>query len=92
MKRVSMLAGVVAVIALAHGVAAMESPGYRLDWFTLLDNGGGGAAQSTHYAINLTVGQVSNRVATSAQYGVSLGYWSGAGPQYLAYLPIARRQ
>jgi len=83
------IAGVLACALLLTSVAlAMESANYRLDWFTPLTSGGGGAAGSTNYAINLTVGQTAIGGSSSANYVAGLGYWYGVEQQFKVYLPI----
>ncbi len=74
-------------LLLAQIAVAMSSTNYRLDWSTAL-TGGGGAASSTHYAINFTVGQVAIGVSTSTHYGSSLGYWYGTTGGYKIFLPL----
>jgi len=74
---------------LLAGVAlAMESDNYRLDWFTPLTGGGGGAASSANYAVNFTVGQSAIGASSSTNYGGCLGYWCGADVEYKIYLPL----
>lgn len=70
---------------------AMSSTNYRLDWFTPLTTGGGGAASSAHYALNLTVGQTASDISAGANYQASLGYWSSVTSQMRVYLPIVLR-
>jgi len=77
---------------LAGSALAMSSSNYRLDWFTPLTGGGGGAASSANYAVNLTVGQTAIGASSSASYGVGLGYWYGAVVQYKVFLPVVLRQ
>lgn len=72
---------------LAGSALAMTSTNYRLDWFTPL-TGGGGAANSTNYAVNLTVGQAAIGGSSSTNYSVGLGYWYGVEQQFQVYLPI----
>jgi hypothetical protein len=77
------------VVCLLTGSAlAMSSANYRLDWFTPLTSGGGGAASSTNYAVNLTIGQSATGGSSSANYAAGLGYWYGAAVGYKVYLPI----
>ena len=68
----------------------MSSDNYRLDWFIPLTGGGGGAADSTNYAINLTVGQSATGTSSSTNYGGCLGYWCGAtaAGEFRVYLPL----
>ena len=77
---------------LAQTTLAMSSTNYRLDWFTPLTGGGGGAASSTNYGINLTVGQSAIGGSSSTNYAAGLGYWygigSGVAQQFQVYLPI----
>ena len=72
----------------AGSVLAMSSANYRLDWFTPLTGGGGGAAGSASYAVNLTVGQTAIGSASSSSYQACLGYWCGAVGQWRVYLPL----
>ena len=79
------------VCLLAGSALAMSSTNYRLDWFTPLTSGGGGAASSTNYAVNLTIGQAAIGGSSSANYAMGLGYWYGAAAQYKIFLPIVLR-
>jgi hypothetical protein len=74
-------------LLLAQIALAMSSTNYRLGSFTPL-TGGGGAASSTHYAVNLTVGQTAIGASTSTNYQAGLGYWYGVGGSYQVYLPL----
>lgn len=78
-------------LLLVQIAAAMSSANYRLDWFTPLTTGGGGAASSAHYALNLTVGQTASDISAGANYQASLGYWSSVTSQMRVYLPIVLR-
>ncbi len=73
---------------LAQNALAMSSTHYRLDWFTPLTTGGGGAANSAHYAVNFAIGQTASGLSASANYEASLGYWSGAMAEYRVFLPV----
>jgi hypothetical protein len=73
---------------LVGNAGAMSSAHYKLDWFTPLTGGGGGPASSTHYAVNLTIGQTVVGASSSASYRVGLGYWYGIAQQFKVYLPI----
>ncbi len=76
-------------ILLSGSVRAMSSNGYRLDWFVPL-TGGGGAASSTHYAVNVTVGQSVIGSPSGSAYQSCLGYWCGAtAAKHTIYLPLA---
>jgi biotin transporter BioY len=75
-------------LLLAQIALAMSSANYKLDWFTPLTSGGGGAASSTHYAVNLTIGQTARGASTSTSYKAGLGYWYGAVGGYRIYLPL----
>jgi len=76
------------VMLLAGSAQAMESTNYRLDWFVPL-TGGGGAAASTHYAADFTVGQAIS--GAGVQYNSGLGYWYGTFLEWLRYLPLVLR-
>ncbi len=91
MRRVAILLTVAVVLLLAGRALAMSSANYRLDWFTPLTGGGGGPAQSAHYAVNFTVGQSAIGMASSSNYGGCLGYWCGAAAEYRIYLPLVLR-
>ena len=79
-------------VLLTGSALAMSSANYRLDWFTPLTSGGGGAASSTNYAVNLTIGQAAIGGSSSANYAAGLGYWYGYGNgvdlPFRVYLPI----
>jgi hypothetical protein len=87
MKRTTFICALLALILLSVKLLAMSSPNYRLDWFTPMTTGGGGAAASAQYAINLSVGQTAIGGSNSASYRSSLGYWPGIMSSR-AYLPI----
>jgi len=91
MKQKAILLAVVISLVLAGSALAMSSTNYRLDWFTPLTSGGGGAASSTNYAINLTIGQTAIGGLSSANYAAGLGYWYGAAVGYKVYLPLVLR-
>jgi hypothetical protein len=78
-------------LALTGAALAMDSPGYRLDWFAPLTSSGGGTARSTNYAINVTVGQTVVGASESASHAVCLGYWCGGDVEYHIYLPLVLR-
>lgn len=88
MKRLLILLMLIALLVVAHSVWAMSSTNYRLDWFTPFTSGGGGAASSTHYAINFTIGQTASDTTSGASYQIGLGYWHGVAPQLQVYLPL----
>ena len=89
-KTIALLA-VLLCILWTGSALAMSSTNYKLDWFTPLTSGGGGAASSTNYAVNLTIGQAAIGGSSSANYAVGLGYWYGAAVQYKIFLPIVLR-
>lgn len=85
---VTMLVVLLSGLLLVQIAAALSSPNYRLDWFTPLTTGGGGAASSAHYAVNLSVGQSVIGASASTNYKTGLGYWYGLGGAYRVCLPI----
>ncbi len=87
MKRTLMLLLLIGLLLFAGRALAMSSTNYRLDWYTPLTTGGGGAATSTHYAVNLTLGQTAYDTSTSTHYRAGLGYWAGL-VTYRVYLPL----
>lgn len=80
-----------ALLLLASGVQAMSSTNYKLEWFTPLTGAGGGPASSTHYAVNLTIGQTAVGRTASASHRASLGYWAGLFTGSWNYLPLTMR-
>jgi hypothetical protein len=75
-------------LLLAQIALAMSSTNYKLDWFTPLTTGGGGAMSSANYAANITVGQTVRGASASTNYQAGLGYWYGAGGAYRVFLPV----
>ncbi len=73
MKYATLIAILVVFLLLTGSVLAMSSTNYRLNWFTPLTGGGGGAASSTNYAANFTVGQSAIGASTGATYNACLG-------------------
>jgi hypothetical protein len=91
-RRIISLVVILLCILLMTGVVwAMSSTNYRLDWFTPLTGGGGGATDSTNYAANVTVGQTAIGSSSSTNYGACLGYWCGEA-EYKVYLPFVLRE
>jgi hypothetical protein len=88
MKRKAMLFILLLLLLLVHGVQAMSSTNYAMDWLVPLTGNGGGAASSAHYAANFTVGQTAINASTSANYGIGLGFWYGILPNYRVRLPL----
>jgi hypothetical protein len=88
MKRKAILLTLLVLLLLAHGVQAMSSTNFILDWFTPLTSGGGGPASSAHYAANFTIGQSAIGASSSTNYGSSLGYWYGILANFRIRLPL----
>lgn len=87
MKRITLLLLLIVLALVVNQVWAISSTNYRLDWFTPLTSGGGGAASSAHYAVNLTIGQTASQASASTHYQAGLGYWAGL-VGYCVYLPV----
>ena len=77
MKQATILLTLSVLLLLVGSAVAMSSTSYRLDWYTPLTSSGGGTANSTNYAVNLTVGQAAIGGSSSANYAAGLGYWNG---------------
>lgn len=88
--RVSSLFLLVLLVLLfsTQSAQTMDSPSYRLDWFTPLTTNGGGASASASYAVNLTVGQSVLGASQSAGYSAGLGYWYGIRDLFRVLLPV----
>jgi hypothetical protein len=88
MKRKTILFTLLLLLLLAHGVQAMSSANFALDWFTPLTSGGGGPSISANYAANLTIGQTAIYASSSTNYSIGLGYWYGIFQQFRVRLPL----
>lgn len=55
-------------------VLAVESPNYRLEWFTPL-TGSGGQMSSVNYQIEFSLGQTAIGAPKSSNYSLCLGFW-----------------
>ncbi len=82
------LVGLLVALLLAGVALAQTSLSFDLSWYVLA--GGGGRADSTHYAMNGTVGQAAVGFSDSASYGMQSGYWQN-WPDYRIYLPLILR-
>ncbi|MCD6289000.1 MAG: hypothetical protein J7M34_00750 [Anaerolineae bacterium] len=88
-RMVIVIGGVLLCILLLGGAAlAMSSAHYKLDWFTLLTGTGDGRSSSTHYTVNLTVGQSAIGTSVSVAYEDCLGYWCGAAIGHKVSVPL----
>jgi hypothetical protein len=88
MNKQSLLIGATGLLVafLIAGVAlAQTSTTFDLSWHVLA--GGGGRADSTHYAVNGTIGQAAVGFSDSTSYGLQSGYWQN-WPDYHIYLPL----
>ena len=88
MKRKAILFTLLLILLLAHGVQAMSSANFALDWFTPLTSGGGGPTSSANYAANFTIGQTTIGASSSPNYSTGLGYWYGIFQQFRIRLPL----
>ena len=79
------VAGLVVALLIAGVALAQTSTSFDLSWHVLA--GGGGRADSTHYAINGTLGQAAVGFSDSTSYGMQSGYWQN-WPDYRIYLPL----
>jgi hypothetical protein len=84
------MVGLLVALLLASVAFAQTSTNFDLSWHVLA--GGGGRADSTHYAMNGTAGQAVVGFSDNASYGMQSGYWSGTSlPGYGVYLPLVLR-
>jgi hypothetical protein len=98
-KRLSFLLLVVLLgaLILVTTVQAMSSSNYALDWFTPFSSSGGREISSTHYSLNLTVGQSVIGEGSSSSYRAGLGFWGGGIIETIRdwfdlYLPLTLRE
>jgi len=83
----------VLLLLLVQSAQARPTAGYRVDWSNRL-SGSGGAASSSGYKVNFTVGQIAAGSAVNPHYKVQWGYWAGTGPgaiQNYSYLPGVKK-
>ncbi len=86
--RLAVLLLILLVLAVSS-VQAMGSTNYLVDWFHPM-TGTGMISDSSHYAVELTVGQTSILQAGSANVKADLGYWRPI--QFLAfYFPSIKK-
>lgn len=83
------MVGLLVVLLLVSVALAQTSTSFDLSWHVLA--GGGGRADSAHYAMNGTVGQAAVGFSDSASYGVQSGYWQN-WPDYVIYLPLVLKE
>ena len=88
--RIGLILALIACLIIALSTHAMSSPNYAVDWMVPL-SGGGGAASSTDYAINMTVGQTAIGKASSPSYAAQMGYWYGIAREQLVFLPMVQK-
>jgi hypothetical protein len=91
MKRRAILLTLLLLLLVVQSASAMGSASYKLNWFTPATSGGGGLANSTHYAVNYSVGQSAIGASDSANYGGMLGFWYGIGAWIKNYVPLIHR-
>jgi hypothetical protein len=82
---------------LATTVQAMSSTNYALEWFTPFSSSAGREVTSTHYTLNLTLGQSVIGEGSSPNYDVGLGFWGGGIIETIRYwfdlyLPLTLRE
>ncbi len=79
----------VALAALALAGAALANGAYEMPWFTV--DGGGGESTGGGFALAGTVGQPDAGALSGGAYALVGGFWSGAGANFLRYLPIVMK-
>ena len=87
-SRVSLLAALLALVAIALPAQAQSGNGYDLSWWTV---DGGGATFSTggEYSLGGTAGQPDAALWAGGEYTLVGGFWGGLAIEYLVYLPVA---
>jgi hypothetical protein len=79
------LAALSVALLVAAVALAQTSTGFDLSWHVLA--GGGGRVNSTHYAVNGTLGQGLVGFSGGTAYAMQSGYWQ-KWPDYRIYLPL----
>jgi hypothetical protein len=95
MKHRLLLLFLLALIALllAETAQAMQSPQYKLSWFTPLTIGSGRTVSSPNYIASFSLGQtVILTSASSTNYHARLGFWAELGEWvFHVFLPAIQR-
>ncbi len=92
MKRKLTFAMLILLVAslLLTGIAAAQSSGYSLGWFTI--DGGGGTSAAGGYVLNGTIGQPDAGSLNGGPYSLFSGFWAGfADWLQQIFLPILRK-
>jgi hypothetical protein len=74
--RIALMLVLATCLLLTTGAIAMSSPNYAIDWMYPL-SGGGGNSSSTHYTIQLTIGQTAIGSSENASFQAGIGFWYG---------------
>jgi hypothetical protein len=94
-KRGLILLILMAIMGPAANGYAMNSTNFKLDWFVPLTAGSVGSSQSTHFALNFTLGQTVVGPGSSDQFKAGLGFWyggmEGVIQPFRLYLPLIER-
>ena len=87
MRIALLLAALVGILLVSSGLA-MNSANYALDWMIPLTSGGGGAAASSNYAIQYSVGQSVIGESDSTNYATNMGFWQTFITTLRTWVPV----
>ena len=90
MRRVAPVLTLTALLPLTGSAIAMDSAGYKLEWFTPA-TGSGGEASSSNHSVSFTVGQSAIGASSSGSHEGCLGYWCRDLLENRCYLPLVLR-
>jgi hypothetical protein len=88
MKRNAILLILLLLLLLVSSVQAMNSANFAIDWMIPLTSGGGGAAASSNYAIQYSVGQVVVGESDSTNYASNMGFWQNFITYIRTWVPV----
>lgn len=91
MKRKLLFLVLVLILMLNIAALAATSPNYTLGWLLPMTSGGGGAAESDHYAISYSIGQTAIDHSSSTNFSLDAGFWQDFWQKFLIWLPLVRR-
>jgi hypothetical protein len=79
----------VALAILTLAGVALASGTYELPWFTM--DSGGGESAGGGFTLTGTAGQADAGALSGGSFTLIGGFWPGAGPNALRYLPVVMK-
>ena len=88
-RRVARTGALLAVLLLLLAGVALANAGYELPWFAV--DGGGGESAGGGFTLAGTAGQSDADALSGGGYTLVGGFWPGAGPNFLRFLPVVMK-